>query len=73
VSAAIFIGACASFAAGIKVLAIIFLVLMLAGGGAISVIMLAVSRRRRADLPATRTQQQDDLDEKLRDLPREGQ
>jgi hypothetical protein len=50
---AMFVDAVASFAAGVKVLGFVFVALMLVCGGITTVMLLALARRRKADLRAT--------------------
>ncbi len=50
---AMFVGAVASFAAGVKVLGFVFFALMLVCGGITTVMLLTLARRRKADLRAT--------------------
>ncbi|HSZ41298.1 MAG TPA: hypothetical protein VK817_15190 [Trebonia sp.] len=73
VSAAMLVGAVASFAAGVAVLGIVFLVLMVVSGVAAYTMMLRAKRRLQDGLRATQAQQQADLEEKLRNLPRREQ
>ena len=49
---AMFVGAVASFAAGVKVLGFVFFALVLVCGGIMTVLLLTSARRRKADLRA---------------------
>jgi Flp pilus assembly protein TadB len=50
---AMFVGAVASFAAGVKVLGFVFFALVLVCGGIMTVMLLTSARRRKAELRAT--------------------
>jgi Ca2+-dependent lipid-binding protein len=73
VSAAMLVGAVASFAAGVAVLGIVFLVLMIVAGVTAYVLMTGAKRRLQAGLRAAQAQQEADVAEKLRNLPRREQ
>jgi hypothetical protein len=70
---AMFVGTIASFDTGVKVLGFVFLALTIVFVGITTVMLLTFFRRTKSGLRATQAQQRADLEEELRNPPREAQ